>query len=1267
MKQKIEKVIRSKKVAIALMEFAVAIGCILIFCLFMVPKDRIPDTTHSYSKVEKVTKYKVEGNYMTRVMPLTDYKTFKEIAENTLNNILGEEKYTVKVYLDAEKTQEVTSGYIASGMIVEGTVENESRVRESTEVAGETEVEATELVVENEEEKVENGLEEVENDTRDEADGKEESEVEEDDKEIVSYRISVIGDMTKDGDINVTELTKTIKCVIGLSNWSFTEEEKLSADLNEDGQIDITDIETCINYIVFGELDIQEKEYTVTFKNYDGTVISTKTDYHYGDTIEIPDDPTRESDEIYIYKFSGWSPEIAETEKVTKDAEYVATYKAIEDKSVYKVEHYKEELDGTYILAETENLEGTTGEEVTAIAKTYEGFTEDQRNSERKATGTIAKDGSLTLKLYYNRNAYTVTFKNYDGSIVGETKEYFYGQTVSVPDSPTRKADETYTYEFSGWSPEVVEKVTENAEYMAQYTETYIEYSVMFKDYDGTVISEKTDYHYGDTVEVPESPMREADDNYEYEFAGWKKEETEEIGVTVVKKDEEYIATYQEIAYKILIEREDGTLEKYVSFEKAFATITDENIKIQLIGDVTESITISESKNITLDLNNHKITSNQTSTITNNGNLLIVDNSIEKEGMIENTENTVIINNRSLTLGYDDGVVEENILIKGQTTAIQNNNNFYMYDGTLMGKNTITGNNAIIPEGEEYGISIREENGIQIATIQIIEIPQALVGETYYTTLQQAIDENNNEIIYVVKKNIELIDVLTIDETKNLTIDLNGNSITKTANTGYVIRNAGTLTITNTNESNKGTIISTTGSAIYNDGNLIIQNISIDSYSYGVYNQKDLTIEDVNIKSNNGNGVYNANSSGGSNFNMIRGNIIGSVANYGNITKITDATINGKLSNNTSNAILELMNVTMKSSGGFGISLYGGISNQLILKNSKVDIENGRAAIYLSGGPNVIRLENTEVNIIANDLNQNGGGIYCSGEYNIIIDKNTKITSTNISGDTYGIYSDSSVSINSSIQLIDGTISAYTEGDIKYRVAEGVHLNSGYFDFLRGSVNGTTETISATIRSIAEGKQIQTVQEENKYVSTLVDAISTNYVASIGEEKYYSLKEAIAACENTEEAKTITMLADYEQWESINISEQKNIILDLNGHKIIAHSEFLNEGQFEVTDTSEEQTGTIEEKTGRAILNKENGIFTLSGGTILLNSTTLSKCAIYNTDQASINMKGGTIEVNNSKTSGSQYMIYNISTGNIQITEGELKGNITSGSLIRNL
>ena len=47
--------------------------------------------------------------------------------------------------------------------------------------------------------------------------------------------------------------------------------------------------------------------------------------------------------------------------------------------------------------------------------------------------------------------------------------------------------------------------------YTATYTPTYIDYTVVFKNYDGTVLS-TAKYHYGDTVEEPSAPTKPSDE-----------------------------------------------------------------------------------------------------------------------------------------------------------------------------------------------------------------------------------------------------------------------------------------------------------------------------------------------------------------------------------------------------------------------------------------------------------------------------------------------------------------------------------------------------------------------------------------------------------------------------------------------------------------------------------------------------------------------------------------------------------------------------------
>ena len=72
---------------------------------------------------------------------------------------------------------------------------------------------------------------------------------------------------------------------------------------------------------------------------------------------------------------------------------------------------------------------------------------------------------------------YTVTWQNYDGTIL-ETDYYFSGETpVYDGINPTKPGDSTYTYTFDGWSPAVT-TVTQNVIYTAQYSSSYVNYTI---------------------------------------------------------------------------------------------------------------------------------------------------------------------------------------------------------------------------------------------------------------------------------------------------------------------------------------------------------------------------------------------------------------------------------------------------------------------------------------------------------------------------------------------------------------------------------------------------------------------------------------------------------------------------------------------------------------------------------------------------------------------------------------------------------------------
>ena len=72
---------------------------------------------------------------------------------------------------------------------------------------------------------------------------------------------------------------------------------------------------------------VTEREYTVTFCDWDGSLISTET-YRWGNTPTIPDDPERAEDNTATYQFLDWTYSISNvTGNMTYTARYLTTYK----------------------------------------------------------------------------------------------------------------------------------------------------------------------------------------------------------------------------------------------------------------------------------------------------------------------------------------------------------------------------------------------------------------------------------------------------------------------------------------------------------------------------------------------------------------------------------------------------------------------------------------------------------------------------------------------------------------------------------------------------------------------------------------------------------------------------------------------------------------------------------------------------------------------------------------------------------------------------
>lgn len=221
----------------------------------------------------------------------------------------------------------------------------------------------------------------------------------------------------------------------------------------------------------------------------------------------------------------------------------------------YKVEHYKQKLDGTYVKADTDELTGTTDTRATAVAKSYTGFTVDKTVEGTVESGIIAGDGSLVLKLYYTRNSYIISSdlringgdanladgKTYAwthryGGKFEETIDYqpmldalkaramkvdaanepysvdiklcFPGTQDPANATPYNETILTYGQTGGGWNPGV-----KNTAYIWGYATT--SYQVIFKAEDGTEIGTKI-VEYGKTV-----ASADPGEKYGYNFVGW--------------------------------------------------------------------------------------------------------------------------------------------------------------------------------------------------------------------------------------------------------------------------------------------------------------------------------------------------------------------------------------------------------------------------------------------------------------------------------------------------------------------------------------------------------------------------------------------------------------------------------------------------------------------------------------------------------------------------------------------------------------------------
>lgn len=211
----------------------------------------------------------------------------------------------------------------------------------------------------------------------------------------------------------------------------------------------------------------KDYSYTVTFETNGGSAIDPII-VNNENLSAIPVAPTKEG-----YTFAGWylDPELqnnAEEALSAKSSTDIKVY-AKWIKKTYTVNFLANK--GTLVSGEIQQTI-EHGNAATAPVFTKVGHT----LSWDKAFDNITSNTTITA--VWTINTYTVTFKNWDNTVL-KTEVVSYGGSATAPANPTKAKSAQYSYSFSSWD-KALTNITENTEIIAQYDQALNNYTVTF-------------------------------------------------------------------------------------------------------------------------------------------------------------------------------------------------------------------------------------------------------------------------------------------------------------------------------------------------------------------------------------------------------------------------------------------------------------------------------------------------------------------------------------------------------------------------------------------------------------------------------------------------------------------------------------------------------------------------------------------------------------------------------------------------------------------
>lgn len=434
-----------------------------------------------------------------------------------------------------------------------------------------------------------------------------------------------------------------------------------------------------------------------------------------------------------------------------------------------------------------------------------------------------------------------------------------------------------------------------------------------------------------------------------------------------------------------------------------------------------------------------------------------------------------------------------------------------------------------------------------------------------YATMSGALkNAGTTESTIVLKNNV--IGDFTIAENQNITLDLNGYTITNTSN--HTIINNGTLTIKDSSEGKTGTIDNVTHAraAVWNDGIAILEggtytrslengidegNSGGNSY-YNIVNHNRMTIEsgvtveqDGNFSSMIENGWYdgNENTEQTPSIMIIEGGTFSGGLNTVKNDDYGELTINDGDFSNISQAAFLNWNTATINGGNFEVN----DNADAVILNGYGNATMDKGELTINGGN--FNTKQNDVNFIETMYKKSG---YTSGTI--------EVNGGNIYGDILlsDVTEGATLSISNGV-TINGNI---TNGGVANVDVNGATINGK----VSNTGNGSMAVTESKVDSFDETNNIIFINSSKTDGTPIPDSDISNAVAMIGATTYDTFDAAIAAAKS---GQTIRLMKNVEVNHAVTIPAGvtldggKNTTITLTAE--LANGAFITAGGDNVT------------------------------------------------------------------------------------------------------